>query len=261
MPFYGLLELIHDALDAAFGDDETPQDFNLMVRNAIGEMSYKGPFGAITGMDIAQRTGFGDLILRDDSRTKAELGPVRYYVEQLLGAPMGMVGNIDRGFRMINEGYWVRGLEAMSPAVLRNMFKANRYALYGATTLKGDPILDDISMTESLFQLVGFAPTRLSEIYARRGAAEEMEQAIQNRKRRLLDQYEMARDSGDDETLESVQDKIARFNELVPEYPITAKTIRDSIEGRRKREAQALYGVQINPKLKERIRRAIEGEE
>jgi len=260
-PFYGMLELIHDALDAAFGDDEDPQDFNLMVRNAIGEMNYKGPFGALTGMDIAQRTGFGDLILRDDSRTKAELGPVRYYVEQLLGAPMGMVGNIDRGFRMINEGYWERGLEAMSPAVLRNVFKANRYAIEGATTLKGDPILDDISMTESLFQLAGFAPTRLSEIYARRGAAEEMEQAIQNRKNRLLDQYEMARDSGDDDALEAVQDKIARYNELVPEYPITAKTIRDSIEGRRKREAQALYGVQINPKLKEKIRRTIEGEE
>ena len=261
MPFYGLLELIHDALDAAFGDDEDPQDFNLMVRNALGEMNFKGPFGALTGVDIAQRTGFGDLILRDDSRTKAELGPVRYYVEQLLGAPMGVASNTDRGFRMINEGYWERGLEAMAPSAIRNAFKANRYAIEGATTLKGDPILDDISMTESLFQLAGFSPTRLAEVFARRGAAKEVEQAIQNRKRRLLDQYEMANNSGDYDALDSVRDKITRFNELVPEYPITAKTIKDSIEGRRKREAQAMYGVQINPKLKEKIRRAIEGED
>jgi hypothetical protein len=261
MPFYGLLELIHDALDAAFGDDEDPKDFNLMVRNALGEINFKGPFGALTGMDIAQRTGFGDLILRDDSRTKAELGPVRYYVEQLLGAPMGVASNTDRGFRMINEGYWERGLEAMAPSAIRNAFKANRYAIEGATTLKGDPILDDISMTESLFQLAGFSPTRLAEVFARRGAAKEVEQAIQNRKRRLLDQYEMANNSGDYDALDSVRDKITRFNELVPEYPITAKTIKDSIEGRRKREAQAMYGVQINPKLKEKIRRAIEGED
>lgn len=261
MPFYGMLEMLHNIIDAAFGDDETPEDFNLMVRNAIGEMNFKGPFSQLTGMDISQRTGFGDLILRDDSRTKAELGPVRYYLEQLLGAPMGMASNIDRGFRMINEGYWERGLEAMSPAVIRNMFKANRYAIEGATTLKGDPILDDISMTESLFQLAGFAPTRLSEIYARRGAAEEMEQAIQNRKNRLLDQYEMAMDAGDFESLNAVQEKIDRYNELVPEYPITGNTIKKSIEGRRKREAQALYGVQINPKLRERIRQAIEGGE
>jgi hypothetical protein len=254
LPLFGIVEMLYNVLQAAFGDDNEYADFQQEAREAVGDLAFKGPVNALLNLEIAQRTGFGDLLIRDDSRSKAELGALRYYIEQFFGgAPLSMLTGMSRGFSMINDGNIERGLEAMLPVAIRNGFKATRFMTEGARTLKGDPIDEDIGLYNSLFQAAGFAPADLTDIYAKRGYAKELEMFIKTRKSRLLDQYELALDAGDSEALSSVQDKISAYNQAFPEVRITGDTIRKSIDGRRRREQQAIYGVQISPKLRNRI--------
>ena len=262
MPFYGLIELMHDIFQAAFGDDDEYTDFKNWARNTLGEFAFKGPFVYATGADISSRTGFSDLLIRDDSKSKAELGALRYYFEQFfLGAPFSILTGLSRGAEQIGQGHWERGLETMAPLAVRNAMKGTRFWLEGAKTLKGDSITDDLSAMDALFQLGGFAPAKLTEIYDKRGFMKEMDIFIRNRKRSLLDQYELAKDSGDYDALGDVQEKISKFNQAYPETRITSDTIRSSMRKRDQQEKAAVYGVQIDKRVRERIRRAAEGED
>lgn len=260
LPLYGLVEMLYNIFQSAFGDDMEYEDFTNMVREALGELAFKGPVNYATGRDIAQRTGFGDMIIRDDSRSMAELGPFMYYFQQFFGgAFLSAANNLNRGFGMINDGYVYRGLETMSPAVIRNAMKGARFWTEGATTIKGDPITDDLGVHDALFQMSGFAPTKLTEIYEKRGFMKEYETFIKDKRRRLLDQYEIARESGDPDVMEAVRDRISRFNVAYPAVRITQDTIRQSIRGREQRERDAIYGVQIDKRLRNQIKEAVAG--
>lgn len=149
----------------------------------------------------------------------------------------------------------------MAPLAVRNAMKGTRFWLEGAKTLKGDSITDDLGAMDALFQLGGIAPAKLTEIYDKRGFMKEMDIFIRNRKRSLLDQYELAKDSGDYDALGDVQEKISRFNQTYPETRITSDTIRSSMRKRDQQEKAAVYGVQIDKRVRERIRRAAEGED
>lgn len=260
LPLYGLVEMLYNIFQSAFGDDMEYEDFTNMVREALGELAFKGPVNYATGRDIAQRTGFGDMLIRDDSRSMAELGPFMYYFQQFFGgAFLSAANNLNRGFGMINDGYVYRGLETMSPAVIRNAMKGARFWTEGATTIKGDPITDDLGVHDALFQMSGFAPTKLTEIYEKRGFVKEYETFIKDKRRRLLDQYEVARDSGDPDAMEAVRGNISRFNAAYPSVRITQDTIRQSIRGREQREREAIYGVQIDKRLRNQIKEAVAG--
>jgi hypothetical protein len=260
LPLYGLVEMLYNIFQSAFGDEMEYHDFNNLVRDAIGDVAYKGAVNAATGRDIAQRTGFGDLLIRDDSRSMAELGPFMYYFQQFFGgAFLSAANNLNRGFGMINDGNIYRGLETMSPAAVRNVMKGVRFWSEGATTLKGDPITDNVGVHDALFQMSGFAPTKLTEIYEKRGFMKEYETFVKDKRRSLLDQYELALDSGDSEALDDVQDRVSRFNDAYPEVRITSKTIAQSIKGRQRREQEAVYGVQIDKRLRERVKEAVAG--
>jgi hypothetical protein len=260
LPLYGLVEMLYNIFQSAFGDDMEYEDFTNMVRESLGEMAFKGPVNYATGRDIAQRTGFGDMLIRDDSRSMAELGPFMYYFQQFFGgAFLSAANNLNRGFGMINDGYVYRGLETMSPAVIRNALKGARFWSEGATTIKGDPITDALGVHDALFQMSGFAPTKLTEIYEKRGFMKEYETFIKDKRRGLLDQYEIARDSGDPDTMDTVQDKISRFNTAYPAVKITRDTIKQSLRGREQREREAIYGVQIDKRLREQIKDAVAG--
>ena len=56
---------------------------------------------------------------------------------------------------------------------------------------------------------------------------------------------------------EKLRAKLAEFNAEYPEYPITTRTLKQSIGGRMRASSRNEFGVQLNPKLNERIRRQV----
>jgi hypothetical protein len=262
MPFYGAISVMAQMLNALFGDDE-PFDFDEFLRDIFGEFLYKGAFNYATNLEIANRAGIAtDLLFRDDPRGVAEHGYVLSAMQQLFG-PVGSIAvNSGRAVEMFKEGNIERAIETIAPSFVRNVMKGTRYMLEGATTLKGDPVMEDISAYNSLMQMIGFSPANLSSQYERVQAAKGFEREVLQRRTKLLQLYDMGATAGDSELLGDARDKIQDFNDRFPTYRITQDTIARSMRARAAAEKDMVYGVRFNKKLLPEIQeRFLEDEE
>lgn len=255
MPFMGAGTTMYAMLNAMLGDDDEPFDADEELRMALGDLVYKGPVNKMLNVDIANRTGFGNLLWRDDSKRLSEVGPVAYTLERLAGPAYSLALNYERGYDLFRQGHTERALEAMSPSFMRNVFKASRFATEGATNLDGVPIVDDISTYNVAMQLLGFSDAELAEAYAQAGAMKQAEKQITDRRTALLNLAYLARSTGDSEGYAEVRDKIRKFSQANPEkgIAITESTLKKSYEGHIQRNKETVNGVRINPKLKSRL--------
>ena len=250
MPLYGAVSLLANMLA---DDDDEPFDMDATVRAAFGDIGYKGPVNALLSVDIASRTGFNGLLWRDDPKRLAEIGPTLYAIEQAAGPAYGAFRNAERGLKLVQEGEWQRGMEALTPSFVRNGLKAFRLGTEGAMTKDGVPITDDIGAYNTFMQIFGFNPAELAEAQARAGAEKRAERAIMDRRSALLEKAFMARQEGDSGGLQDIMEAIGNFNEKNPEIAITAKTLRSSQMSRQRRIAESVDGVYLNPKIRARL--------
>jgi len=254
MPFYGAVSVLANMLNALFGDEDEPFDFDEFMRNIFGEFMFKGAFNYATNIELANRAGIAtDLIFRDDPRGVAEHGYVLSAMQQAFG-PIGSIAvNSGRAAELFQQGEIVRALETAGPSFYRNASKGMRYLLEGATTIKGDPIMEDISAYNSLMQVIGFAPATLSSQYERVQAAKGFEREVNARRTQLLNKYEMARTSGDYDLMSEVMDQIQQFNETRPSKRITKDTLERSHRARLAAEKDMIAGVRFDKKLRPEI--------
>jgi len=249
MPFYGAASTLATMLNAMFGDDE-PFDFDEEMRRFFGELFYKGFFNYITNIELANRAGIAtDLIYRDDPRGVAEHGYVLSAMQQAFGPLGSYLVNAERGINAMADGQVMRGVESLLPSWLRNGLKGARYMTEGATTLKGDPVVEDVSAYNSLMQVIGFAPANLSTTYEKLSAAKAYEREINSKRAKLLDRYNMANEAGDFDMREETKVMIREFNEVFPAKKITQETLAKSIAGRKAAEKQMINGVRFDKSL------------
>jgi hypothetical protein len=249
MPFYGAASTLATMLNAMFGDDE-PFDFDEEMRRFFGELFYKGFFNYITNIELANRAGIAtDLIYRDDPRGVAEHGYVLSAMQQAFGPLGSYLVNAERGINAMADGQVMRGVESLLPSWLRNGLKGARYMTEGATTLKGDPVVEDVSAYNSLMQVIGFAPANLSTTYEKLSAAKAYEREINSKRAKLLDRYNMANEAGDFDMREETKAMIREFNEVFPAKKITQETLAKSVAGRKAAEKQMINGVRFDKSL------------
>jgi hypothetical protein len=250
MPLYGAVSVLANMLA---DDDDEPFDMDALVRDAFGDIGYKGPVNALLAVDIASRTGFNGLIWRDDPKRLAEIGPTLYAIEQAAGPAYGAFRNAERGLKLVQEGEWQRGMEALSPSFVRNGLKAFRLGTEGAKTKDGVTITDDIGAYNTFMQIFGFNPAELAEAQARAGAEKRAERAIMDRRAALLEKAFMARQEGDNDGYQDIMKAIDKFNQKNREVAITAKTLKNSFQTRQRHMAESVDGVYLNPKLRARL--------
>ena len=253
MPFIGGGAAMYGMLQAMLGDDDEPYDVDDALEQALGSMAYRGPVNEMMNIDVASRTGFGNLFWRDDSRRLAEVGPVVYTFERFAGPAYSLGLNYQRSYGLFQEGHTERALEAALPSFMRNVLKAGRFATEGATNLDGVPIVEDVSLYNATMQLMGFSNAELTEAYARAGARKTAEKAIMDRRTALLNLAYLARTNGDTEGMQDVQDKIDAFNDKFPMkgVAIHGDTLSRSFKGHQQRNKEMIDGVRLNPKLKD----------
>jgi hypothetical protein len=261
MPFYGAASTLVTMLNALFGDDE-PFDFDESMRNFFGELFFKGGVNYATNLEIANRAGIAtDLIFRDDPRGIAEHGYVLSAMQQAFG-PLGSYAvSAERGIKAMNDGQVERGVEALLPSWARNGLKGARYLTEGAVTMKGDPIVEDVSAYNSVMQAFGFAPANLSTIYEKLQAAKGYEREVNAKRTQLLNRYDMARHAGDYDMQQETREMITEFNENFPKKRITSETLQKSIAARKAAEKQMINGVRFDKKLMPEIREKFFSEE
>lgn len=254
MPFYGAVSVLANMLNNLFGDDEEPFDFDEFLRDIFGETLFKGFFNQVTNLEIANRAGIAtDLIFRDDPRGVADHGYVLSALQQAVG-PIGSIAvNSGRAAELFKEGEIERSIETLAPSFVRNFLKGTRYLVEGATTVKGDPIMEDIGAYNSLMQVVGFSPADLSSQYERTQAAKGFEREVLQRRQKLLNKYDMAATAGDSDLMSETLDQIAEFNAARPAKAITRDTLLRSQRAHRAAEKEMVAGVRFDKDLRPEI--------
>lgn len=252
---YGLAMM----LAGLFFDDGSDEAEELLKKGTIdllgpqlAKLVLDGVPGALTGTSLSERIGMPDLWFRSPDRPIGGEDLYLYWVEQMLGAGWGLLAKPFIATDKASDGHYMRAIEDVLPKAAKDILRAYRTGAEGVTTLKGDPITDP-SMAQAWVQLMGFTPARVAERYEANTRMRNKQERIEGDRRRLINRTVAdIKESGapSPETLA----RIMELNQAVPTYPITGDTIRRSMQGRARAAARSEFGLQINPRLNEKIR-------
>ncbi|MBN5074485.1 PLxRFG domain-containing protein [Stenotrophomonas maltophilia] len=265
LPMMGMIMGALNGIQATFGDDDEPWDAETELRAFLtgmlgqggADLLLHGPADKLTGANISGRVGLDSLWIRDADRELDGRGMFNNLLEQAAGPMGGVLKNVLVGKQQVDEGHIMRGVETMMPKGLKDMIKAGRYATQGVNTLRGDPVVADLSPWEILLQANGFAPEKVSRQYETTRALKNYEQHILDRRKSLVNAFAMALRNGDAGDRASVLAKIRDFNKVNPELAITSSGLQQSIKNRARYSARAEAGIILNPKLAARLNKAV----
>jgi hypothetical protein len=251
LPMYGVAAMVYDMFK---GDED--EDLDTVVRKTIGEELFGGMGNAVLGVDVASRMGLSDLVFRDRLIEKDQ--PFLFDLIEVLGGPVvGVSMQMERGYdKAINQGELMRGVEAMSPAALRNVLKTYRFYEDGAKTQRGDTIVDDISAPLLVMQFLGFAPAEYTRQLAQNAQLKKISGAAARQRTKLLRRYYAAVRSGDTSKARSIREDMNEFNRKFPSVRITPDTIKRSMAQHMKTSRRMHYGVTIDPRMMRDMRQS-----
>lgn len=246
------------ALASLFFGDDAEDEFKKGTVELLGPtaagMLLNGTPGHLTGTSLSGRIGMPDLWFRSPDRQLEGKDEFNYWQSQLLGALPGIAQNMWTGFGQIRDGKTYRGIETMSPKFVKDLMRTARFANEGATTLRGDPLVDNFKPGELLAQMMGFTPAVIAEQYERNSSLKNAEKRILDERRNLIDRYAAANKLDDVEEQDAILDEMDKFSDKYPEVKITPQTIMQSLKARQRFSDRTEGGVTLNPKLDERLR-------
>lgn len=249
LPLFGAISMLY----SAFKDDDE-EDLESIVRRGAGELAYKGLLNYTTGLEIASRMGLSDLIMRDVINENEKTLPVRL-LEAFGGPVYGTFTKFERGVDQLKDGHYYRGIETMMPSALANGLRSFRFATEGANTLRGDPIIGDISPFGIGAQLLGFAPADYTRQLEINSVVKGIDKAITDEKTKLLKRYYLATRMGDvDERMEVRDDLVA----LARKYPGMFKegveaSIQRSMAQHRRTTKEMYAGITLSKGMRDEL--------
>ena len=254
LPLYG----VATGLANLFLLDDEDDDAETIVARQLGEGPYSGILNAMFGLDIAPRIGMTNLIYRTlPNRETESLAELTF---ELAGGPLaGIFSRMYRSKRLLEDGYADRAFESVAPSAISGFAKSFRYARDGgATTLRGDPITQDLSPLVLAGQLFGFAPAGYTKSLEISGVEKRKDRNINQRKTKLLRQRYMAYRVGDFEGVRDVDQEINEFNRRNPEVRITGDTKARSLRQHRitSEMARMLGGITVSQRRYEKVLRS-----
>jgi hypothetical protein len=256
LPLYSTVKVLAAGL---LGDEDEKFDMDAEVRSllaqAYGEQVataiMKGPVNAFSGADVASRVSLSNLWFREPLTDLDAENAFNHYLFELGGANLAMIAGPFRAAAQLSEGY-DRGWEQVMPKAIRDVMRTLRYMDEGLTNLRGDPLIpkEGFAASDLLYQITGFGPEIVSTRYEQNRAVKRQEQFILNRRSGLLARYWMALQDGDQTEVAEVREQIIKYNQANPEYPLTGKSITDSMKQRQRYSRDSLAGININENLR-----------
>jgi len=250
LPLYGAIALLANTI---FLDDED-EDFDSIAASFFGEGMYSGVINAVAGVDVAPRIGMTNLVYRSLPNRQEEDLLMR--LAEILGGPVyGTADRMLQGLRLVGEGEIWRGTERFLPSALSNGMKSVRYATEGATTLRGDPILEDINPWNIFAQSLGLAPagyTKQLEINAR---DKGLERRLNSKRTDLMRDYYLALKEGDIDSMRDISEEMVEFSRRNPYVAISGDTLRRSMDQHRTTDeiSRQLGGISTSARQARRI--------
>jgi hypothetical protein len=251
VPMFGVAAMVYNIFK---GDDD--DDMDTAARKWMGELYYSGLGNAVFGVEIANRVGLSDLLFRDTT-TKPSDSVMLSLMEQAGGPVLGVASRMERGLKLINEGYTQRGIEQMLPSAMGNMLKAMRFGTEGANTLRGDPITGDLGYWNTFAQFFGFAPAEYTRQLEINSSIKNIERKTMEDRTKLLRNFYIATRNGDGQERAEVLKKMLDFNKRHPTAAITPDTIDNSMAQHMKTSSEMYHGITINKSLRPELMRNI----
>ena len=251
VPMFGVAAMVYNIFK---GDDD--DDMDTAARKWMGELYYSGLGNAVFGVEIANRVGLSDLLFRDTT-TKPSDSVMLSLMEQAGGPVLGVASRMERGLKLINEGYTERGIEQMLPSAMGNMLKAMRFGTEGANTLRGDPITGDLGYWNTFAQFFGFAPAEYTRQLEINSSLKNIERKTMEDRTKLLRNFYIATRNGDGQERAEVLKKMLDFNKKHPTAAITPDTIDNSMAQHMRTTSEMYHGITINKSLRPELMRNI----
>ena len=214
--------------------------------DVLDDLADRGLLNLLTGADIAGRAGLNDMLIRDVKETPTVQAELMEYAMQLAGPAIGMATSWARALDAFSVGDYQKGVESLSPAIMRSLVVTNKYRTEGFKDSSGAVVLDpmDIRTGELIVQGIGFRPDIVSNLQTQAFKLSAVEQKIKNARNKLLDRLNIAAGKEDD-SFDNVIDDIIEFSRRYPTFAIDGETINKSLRGREEKKAQSVAGVRL----------------
>ena len=257
MPLMGALGEIYDL----FADDED-DDFDAMMRKTVGEGFYKGIINTALGIEVSSRISMNSLLYRPPIIEKDQ-SKLWTMIEQLGGPVVGIGLSVERGMGLVADGEVMRGVQAITPAAVRNIIKGVEQGITGeVTTRRGDAVVEDINLMQAIFQGAGFTNADLVAQY------DYNRNELRKRKTLGADRQALLRDfniaitqeliNGNVQAVQKAIDAIQKYNnKLSPmestKYIVLPETIERSLESFQQRTAETIGGIVYDPIMRQSL--------
>jgi hypothetical protein len=236
-----------------FGPDSSLANFfNLTEEQAatLARGVEMGPISAYTDLNVGTSTSLDGLWFRSDAPAETSREAFQNFVFSFTG-PIGSVGaNFAGAFDDFNKGQINRGFEKLSPAWLKGGLTAMRLKSEGATTTKGDELMNPEFYTTGklLAQTLGFGSTEVAQVQKANFMAKKIVTEINKEKATLLNRLDAAVRRDDDDEIDNILEKIDKFNTKNAMLAINGETISKSLQSRAERRGKAYQGLSVSDK-------------
>jgi len=264
---FGLLGLAWNLAD----DDEKPKDvkdldYELWFRTvflpevlgdykingkSLSEIVERGPLNALTGWDLASRTQLNDLWFRDVKETKTAREELQALAIEKAGPGVNMVLNLADSYEAFRNGDYQKGVEKMSPALIRNLVLTHKYANEGAKDNKGAQIMSKDAFTtgELIGQAIGFRSDLLANTQNVTFKLIGIQQRIENERQKLFDNIDREYRTKDFKAYNQLIAKdLVTFNKKYPSFRIDVEQLQASLERRAKDRGESWRGLRLSEK-------------
>lgn len=235
-------------------------------RNMLADFLYKGAPYALLSMDTSDRLGMGniaslapysDLPEALSSKEKAK----QQIADLMLGPSGGLVSKAIDGWGFgMQQGDWVRSVEALAPSGLSNLMKAVRLKNEGLTSKQGDVLVpaERVSDLDAFYTAMGVRPRSLVNQAERRSTEYSAEEYYTAKTTQLKRDYVKAVKAKDGAARQAAEDEFeaiqkARLRDGFARQP--KSTLLKAPQAQAKREKGVIGGVETNKQNREFVAR------
>jgi len=223
---------------------------------SLADIIDRGAANALTGWDISSRTSLNDIWLRDVKETKTARESVVALAMEKAGPSAAMILSLADAYEAFGNGDYQKGVEKMSPALIRNFVLAHKYAAEGARDAKGTQIILEGGFTagELVGQSIGFRSDLLSNTQKLAFKLNALNQKVDNERTKLMNnisrEFFNGQRTGNFDGYLKQLDKRDKFNIKYPEKGIDDDQLEKSIEKRQEETAnrEAWSGMPMTEK-------------
>ena len=245
LPMFGVIAAIYN-----FFKDDDEEDFGSVIHSFSGTAAYKGLLNHLTGLSIAERIGLSNMIFRDDPFSAGSASLADTFASLFGGPTYGVISRVGRGLQLMQEGHTERAIESMLPVALANPMKAIRYATEGANTLRGDPIVGDLSPWSVGAQFFGFAPAEYTRQLEENAMIKGIDKSVAQQQTKLLQRLYLANHVGDMDGYTKSYEKLADLFARHPALGDVNTVVKNSFAQQEKISQDKYHGITISKKLK-----------